>query len=145
MKEIVQKEYYHRVRKILKSKLNGGNTIAAINSRAVSNVRYGVGIINWTKNELQEIDRNTWKLLTIYLYSSFHPQADSDRLYMSRKEGGRGLISIEDSVHAEIESLSQYVDKIKERVMEAVAQENVLKRSVEFKSMDALLAERKSY
>ena len=41
MKEKIQKEYFRRVRKILKSKLNGGNTIKAINSRAVSVVRYG--------------------------------------------------------------------------------------------------------
>ena len=48
MKEKIQKEYFRRVRKILKSKLNGGNTIKAINSRAVSVVRYGAGIIYWT-------------------------------------------------------------------------------------------------
>ena len=36
MKELVRKEYFRRVKKILKSKLNGGNTIKAINSRAVS-------------------------------------------------------------------------------------------------------------
>ena len=141
MEEIVQKEYYCRVRKILKSKLNGGNTIATINSRAVLIARHGAGIINWSKNELEEIDRKTRELLTTH--RSFHPQADIDRLFMSRKEGGRGQISTEDSVYAESESLSQYVDKSKERVMQAVAQENVLKRSVEFKGMDAVWAERK--
>ena len=36
MKGITETEYYCRVRKILKSKLNGGNVIAAINSRTVS-------------------------------------------------------------------------------------------------------------
>ena len=96
MKEIVHKEYYRRVRKILKPKLNGGNTITAINSRSVSIVRYGAGIINWSKNELEEVDRKTRTLLTIY--RPFHPQADIDKLYMSRKEGGRGIISVEDSV-----------------------------------------------
>ena len=35
MKDGVKKEYFRRVRKILKSKLNGGNVIKAINSRAV--------------------------------------------------------------------------------------------------------------
>lgn len=39
MKGITEKEYYFRVRNILKSKLNGGNVIAAINSRALSIVR----------------------------------------------------------------------------------------------------------
>ena len=35
MKEKICKEYFKRVRTILKSKLNGGNTIKATNSRAV--------------------------------------------------------------------------------------------------------------
>ena len=41
-------EYNKRVRKILKSKLNGGNIIKAINSWAVPVVRYTAGIIDWT-------------------------------------------------------------------------------------------------
>ena len=40
MKEIVTKEYNRRVRRILRSKLNGGNTINAINLRAVAVIRY---------------------------------------------------------------------------------------------------------
>ena len=52
------------MRNILKSKLNGGNIISAINSRAVSMIRYGAGIINWTKMELEELDLKTRKLMT---------------------------------------------------------------------------------
>ena len=64
MKDQIKKEYIRRVRNILKSKLNGGNIISAINSRAVSIVRYGAGIINWTKMELEELDLKTRKLMT---------------------------------------------------------------------------------
>ena len=46
MKEKVQKEYYKRVRAVLKSKLNGGNVINAINIWAVATVRYGARIID---------------------------------------------------------------------------------------------------
>ena len=46
MKEKVKKEYYKRVRAVLKSKLNGGNVINAINIWAVATVRYGARIIN---------------------------------------------------------------------------------------------------
>ena len=56
-KEKIQKEYFRRLKTILKSKLNGGNTIKAINTRAVSIVRYRAGIIDWTKAELQHMDR----------------------------------------------------------------------------------------
>ena len=72
MKETVSKEYIRRIRKILGSKLNGGNIITAINSWAVSVIRYGAGIINWTKAELQQMDRKTRKLLT--MYGAHHPK-----------------------------------------------------------------------
>ena len=42
MKEMLSKEYFRRIRKILKSSLNAGNTIQAINSRAVSIIGYGL-------------------------------------------------------------------------------------------------------
>ena len=46
-------EYNKRVRKILKSKLNGGNIIKAINSGTVPVVRHTSGIIDWTQAELE--------------------------------------------------------------------------------------------
>ena len=61
MKCQTKKEYIRRVRNILKSKLNGGNIISAINSRAVSIVRYGAGIISWTTMKLEELDQKTDK------------------------------------------------------------------------------------
>ena len=57
----VQKEYNKRVRAVLKSKLNGGNVTNAINIWAVTTVRYWVGIINWNKAELDNIDRKNAK------------------------------------------------------------------------------------
>ena len=49
MKDKTKKEYYRRVRQLTSSKMNGGNTTRAINSRTVSLVRYKAGILNWTK------------------------------------------------------------------------------------------------
>ena len=57
MKQSISKEYLRRIRKILKSKLNGGNNVSAINSRAVSLVRYGEGIIRWSKDELRALNK----------------------------------------------------------------------------------------
>ena len=82
MNEMLSKEYFRRIRKILKSSLKAGNTILAINSRAVSIIRYGAGIVDWRKAELQQMDRETRKLLTIY--RSMHPQGDVDRTHMKR-------------------------------------------------------------
>ena len=59
MKERAQNEYYKQVRAVLKSKLNGGNTINAINIWAVATVWYGAGISNWNKEKLDKIDQKT--------------------------------------------------------------------------------------
>ena len=45
------------------------------------------------------------------MHKALHPRDDVDRLYVSRKEGGRGLISIEDSVDASIQRLEDYIKK----------------------------------
>ena len=36
------------------------------------------------------------------MHKTLHPKDDNDRLYVPRKEGGRRLTSIEDSVDASI-------------------------------------------
>ena len=79
--------------------LNAGNTIQAMNSRAVSIIRYGAGIVDWRKAELQQMDRKTRKSLT--MYRGMHPQGDVDRTYLKRKKGGRGLINVEECVMLE--------------------------------------------
>ena len=56
VKELREREYIKRLQKILKSKLNGGNTIKAINTWAAPVIRYPAGIIDWTQNELEELD-----------------------------------------------------------------------------------------
>ena len=39
-----------------------------------------------------------------------HQQADVDRLFFQRSEGGIGLMSVEDSIKSEINSLSRDVE-----------------------------------
>ena len=107
MKDMITKEYYQRIIKILKASLNAGNTIQAINARAISVIRYGARIVEWRKNELEPIDKKTRKLLT--MCRSLHPTADVDRLYWKRKNGGKGLISLEECVVIEKTSLSFYL------------------------------------
>ena len=45
------------------------------------------------------------------MHKTLHPRDDVDRLYASRKEGGRGLASIEDSVDASTQRLENYIEK----------------------------------
>ena len=127
---------YRRSRKILKSKLNGVNTITAINSRAVSVVRYGALIIKWRKEDLEKMDRKMRKLLTVY--RAFHPQSDVDRLYFKRSQGGRGLISVEDCVNVEVNSLRKYVESSDETLLVLVGKENTLEEGEEKKEIQSL-------
>ena len=53
-----------------------------------------------TRDELKQRDQRTRKLMTIH--KALHPRDDVDRLYVSRKVGGRELAIIEDSVDASI-------------------------------------------
>ena len=45
------------------------------------------------------------------MHKALHPRDDVDRLYVSRKEGGRGVASIEDSVDASIQGPEDYIEK----------------------------------
>ena len=65
MKDKFRNEYFRKAKLILKSKLNGRNKIMALNTWAVSILRYGAGILKWNKNELQKMDRKTRKFMTI--------------------------------------------------------------------------------
>ena len=50
---------------------------------------------------------------------AFHPRDDVDRLYVSRRVGGRGLASIEDSVDTSIQRLEDYREKRRGRLTTA--------------------------
>lgn len=109
MKVKVGREYYRRIRNVLESKLNGGNIVKAMNTWAVAAVRYTAGLLDWTINELKDMDRKTRKLMT--MNRALHPKSDVDRLYISRNEGGRGMVSIEECVRIEECSLSDYIKR----------------------------------
>ena len=109
MKDKIQKEYLRRTRKLLESKLNSRNLIKGINTWAVPLVRYSGPFLKWTRDEIKQMDQRTRKLIT--MNKELHPRDDVDRLYVSRKEGGRGLASIEDSVDALIQRLEDYIQK----------------------------------
>ena len=49
MKENLKSEYIRRVKKLLRSQLNGGTVIAGMNAWAVDIIKYEVGMLDWTK------------------------------------------------------------------------------------------------
>ena len=105
----ITSEYVRRVKKLCRSKLNGGNLISGINTWAVSVLRYNAGIVDWTVEELVSMDGRTRKILA--MSGCMHTRSNVARLYLPRKEGGRGLISIEECVVKESKSLHGYLER----------------------------------
>ena len=54
------------------------------------------------------------------MHKALHPRDDVDRLYVPRKEGGRGLISIENSVDTSIQRLEDYIEKHERGMIKAI-------------------------
>jgi len=71
-------------------------------------LRYSFGAINWRTEEIKKIDRKTRKMLT--MYKMHQPKADIDRLYVKRKEGGRGLVQTEAPYKAAIINIAEYLN-----------------------------------
>ena len=107
----------------MKSKLNDGNLVRGGNTWAVSLLRYSSAFVSWRKSKLQTIDRKHRKLFTIY--GSLHLKSDVDRLYKPRKQGGRGLTSIEDCVELAIRGLEVCVHGSAKRLVQAAREDKI--------------------
>ena len=59
------------------------------------------------REEHQLTDQKTRKLMT--MQKVLHPRDDVDKLYVFKKEGGRRLARIKDSVDASIQPLIDYI------------------------------------
>ena len=81
MKEI-KKEYMKRLKAILKSKLNSGNTVKAINTWAIQVIRYSASIVDWNNSELHNMERKTRKVLN--MYQALHSRSNVGTLYLPR-------------------------------------------------------------
>ena len=123
MKEKISGEYLRRVKALARSKLYAGNLLRGVNAWALGVVRYSAGILDWKESELKALDRKTRKILASN--GVFHQKSSVDRLYLKRKDGGRGLISVTDCVSEEVCSLIAYVKASEEPLLKAVAEELV--------------------
>ena len=112
---VLKEKCYRRVRKVLETKLNRRNLLKAINTWAISVVRYSAAFLGWSRLQLEEIDRRMRKLLTIH--NGFHPKSNADQLFLSRSEGGRGLLWVHNTVETTILGLTNYVRNSKERLL----------------------------
>jgi hypothetical protein len=106
IKENLEKQFYLRIKSILKSKLNGNNLIKAVNTYAVPLLTYSFGVIKWSKTNLQNINIQTRVRFT--KFCKHHPKSAIERFNLPRENGGRGFSNLEILQHNQIASLKNY-------------------------------------
>ena len=106
-KKRVIKEYKNRVRKIWKSELSSYNKYIAHNTFAVPVLIPTFDLLNWTIQEIEDIDISTRKILC--MTGNFHRNSDIDQLFLQRKNRGRGLKSIKIAYETRIISARQHL------------------------------------
>ena len=135
-KKPVLKEYKRRVRKIWSSELYGNNKATAHNTLVVPVITPTIRILQWTKQEICDIDIATHKILSYT--GNLHKHADINRLYVPRKQGGRGLTSVEDIYISRHIILAEHLNEQKsinpflEKVVEH-EQDKIIRLGEEFK------------
>ena len=117
-------------------KLNGHSLIKAINTWAVGVIPYLAPFLEWNKDELEALDRRTRKLMT--MQKALHPKSNVDRLYLPKKEGGRGHSSIEDATRTAMLELQKCIQESEEKLISAARKlEQVSESAKELKSRRA--------
>jgi hypothetical protein len=92
MKQKLGEEYLNRTKSMLKTKLNGRNSIKAINTYATPILTFSFGIVKWTPTDLENLQTKMRTLLSRCRFH--HPRAAKKRHTLPRQMGGRGLIDV---------------------------------------------------
>ena len=112
------------MRKIWSSELSAYNKHLAHNTFALPVLTPTFGILDWTIREIENLDITTRKILN--MTGNFNRNSDIDRLYLPRRNGGRGLKNVKTLYESRIISISQHLKLNRERnkyLREVVAHE----------------------
>ena len=77
----ITKEYLSRVKKIWSSELSDYNKVVAHNSFVSPIIASTVGIIDWTIDDIEQLDINTRKVLS--MTGNHHPNSNVDYIYVT--------------------------------------------------------------
>ncbi|RZF38073.1 hypothetical protein LSTR_LSTR006472 [Laodelphax striatellus] len=106
VKDSLKDKFMGRVTKILKSQLDGGKIVKAINTWAAPTLTYSFGIVKWSKTDLEEIERRVRVAMT--KHRAHHPRSAVERVTLPRTMGGRGVIDLKNTYYSALHSLRQY-------------------------------------
>ena len=94
MKMKVKEVYQKRVKLFRKTHLNGKNLFQALNTWAISVIRYSTAFLDSMKEETKDLD--CWTRKQLIASRALHPKSNVMRIYIKLRYGGRGLISVEE-------------------------------------------------
>ena len=134
MRERFRREYFRRVKMVLRTELYGRNKILAINEFALPVLTYGFGVIHWRCTDLQQLDRRTRKLLSICTVSTILLQTLTDCTLLAVM-GGRGLQQVESTYQSCIVRLNCYVADSSDHFIQMIRECDSAKSSHSIKRM----------
>ena len=134
----VTEEYLRRTRKVWNSHLKMKSKVAVHNSRCVGALRYLGGVLNWRGGGVK-LDVATRRILKAC--KAHHKGSAVERLYIPRKEGGRGLHSVQHVLERETVSAANYLAKSTDPRIQGVAR---LQRELEAMGETPLIARAKA-
>lgn len=92
-KTMVEENFIGRLKTTMKTKLYSKSLISAINAWVIPVISHTFGVIRWTQTDLERLDRTVRTIMT--KYRNHHPISSSNRMYLPRDRGGRGLLNLE--------------------------------------------------
>ena len=132
MKRKVKEVYQKRITLLMKTHLNGKDLFLALNTWVITVIRYSAAFLDWTKEETKELNR--WTRKQLIAGRALHPNSNVMRIYIKRRYGGRGLISVEECCAAELRIIDFYLANNEEELLKVVARlEKLGKDQVESK------------
>ena len=123
----------------LKLKLNSRNAFRTINIRRVPIIPFGESTVQRTKKELENLDRKTYKLIT--MHGQLTRKINVQRICISRNEERRGLINVNGFLDNKSRSVTRYDVRNTEQLVSTVAEELNLDRLSKKKRSDTRLHE----
>ena len=123
--ERVKREVEKRVKMLVDTELNDSNLISAIDVKVIPVAAYAMNVCKFSKGELNELDQIVKRELRSK--QMLGKQANNERLYLKREDGGRGLKSMRD-VHKETRlRVACYMSRSENRSIQASWRRETLK------------------
>ena len=113
-KERITTEYKKRVQKRWSSELSAYNKHLAHNTFAPPVLTPTFGVLDWTICEIENLDITTRKIVN--MTGNFNRNSDIDRLYLPRRNGGRGLKNVKTLYESRIISINQHLKLIENAI-----------------------------